>query len=141
VKSCDIELIKESGGIKKFPEFNAEIVLDAEFISRFSAAKNALPENKGFSVLMGDDNKLKVVVGYSNINTSKYEIDVKTVNGKDTVSDVLHFRADYLKEILNVNSDCESTILHISDRGLAYLHIIDGNFDCQYLLTPIEDLD
>jgi hypothetical protein len=136
--TSDLDMIAQSSKMKGVPPFNAEIVFDSELKERFLKAKAALPDVDGFTVMMNKKGVLELVVGFSNINSSKYSLKVKTVGGKDTVDEPLHFNANYMKEILNANSECGDATLSVSDNGLASISFTSNDFNCKYFLTPID---
>jgi hypothetical protein len=137
----DLDMIAASSKLKTTPPFNAEIVFDKDLIERFLRAKAALPDVKTFTVLMNKKNVLELVVGFSNINSSRFALKVKTNTGMDKVDEPLHFRADYLKDILAANTEVDSTILKVSDGGFCSIAFQNGDFDCKYSLTTTDDQD
>jgi hypothetical protein len=139
ITTSDLDMIAQSSKIKTIPKFNAEILFDKEFIERFLKAKAALPDVNNFTIMMSKKNVLELVVGFSNINSSRFILKVKTTPGKDKVQSPLHFRADYLQHILTTNSECDETTLKVSDDGLASISFISGDFDCKYYLTTTDD--
>jgi hypothetical protein len=140
VTTSDLATIAQSSRLKALPEFNAEILFDDELVDRFLKAKAALPDVESFTILMNKKNVLELVVGFSNINSSRYSFKVKTNPGKDVVSGPLHFNAKYLKEILTVNDlNGGSATLSVADGGLATISFVNGDFKCNYYLTPLAD--
>ena len=140
VTTSDLATIAQSSRLKTLPDFNAEIIFDDELVDRFLKAKAALPDVESFTVMMNKKNVLELVVGFSNINSSRYSFKVKTTPGKDTVSSPLHFNAKYLKEILAANDlNSGTSILSVSDSGLATISFTNGDFKCNYYLTPLAD--
>lgn len=138
----DLDMIPQSSKMKTLPPFNAEIIFDSAFKDQFLKGKAALPDVTGFTVMMTPKGVLELVIGYSNINSSRFCMSVKTTPGKDTVSEPIHFNALYLKEILAANSECdEDAILYVSDDGLASISFTSGNFTAKYFLTPLDDQD
>lgn len=136
--TSDLDVIAQSSYMKVQPTYNAEIVFDADFRERFLKAKASLPNVDYFTVMMNKKDILEFVIGYSNINNSRKSFSkLKTNPGKNRVSDIMHFNAVYLKEIFTANSECQSTILNISDMGVAYLEFLTDNFSCQYYLAPV----
>lgn len=141
VTTSDLDMIAPPSKLKQSPPINAEIVVDSNFKESFLAGKSALPDVNTFTVLMNNKNCLEVVIGYSNINSSRKRIAVKTTPGFDKVDSPLHFRADYLKEILDANSECGDVLLKVSDAGLCSIEFVSGDFTCKYYLTSTEDQD
>jgi hypothetical protein len=141
IVTSDLDMIGAPSKLKSSPKINAEIIFDADIKERFMKAQSALPDVSTFTVMMNKKGVLELVVGYSNINSSRYVLKVKTNDGKDKVENPLHFRSDYLKEILNANSKCEDTVLKISDSGFCSISFKDGDFDAKYYLTSTDDQD
>jgi len=139
--TSDLDMIGPSNMLKNSPPVSAEILFDTEMKERFLKAKSALPDVNTFTVLMNKKGVLELVVGYSNINSSRFSLKVKTNAGKDKVDDLLHFRADYLAEILSVNSECGDTFLKVSDDGLCSVEFASGDFNSKYYLTTTDDQD
>lgn len=139
--TSDLDMIPPPSKLKTNPPTSAEIVFDADMRDRFIKAQSALPDVKTFTVMMNKKGILELVVGYSKINSSRYVLKAKTTNGKDKVDDVLHFRSDYLTEILNVNSECGDSVLNVSDNGLCSISFKNGDFESKYYLTTTDDQD
>lgn len=139
--TSDLDMIPKSSKLKTTPPYNAEILFDADLKERFLKAKSALPDVNGFTLMMNKKNELELVVGFSNINSSKFSLKVKTTNGKDKVDAPLHFDAEFFKSILTTNSECGDTTLFVSDDGLASISFVSGDLTCNYHLTPLDDID
>jgi hypothetical protein len=139
--TSDLDMIPPSSRLKSSPTYNAEIIFDGEFIGRFLKAKAALPDVKNFTVMMNKKGVLELVVGYSNINSSRFALKVKTTPGLDKVADKLHFQAEYLRDVLASNSECDSSVLKISDVGICSIEFVSGDFIAKYYLTSTDDLN
>jgi hypothetical protein len=139
--TADLSIIQTIANIKKIPDFNAEIELTEDFITKFIKAKNALSDVDTFTLVMNKKNKLEMVMGYTNTNSNKITLNVTSKEGKDTVSKPLSFSAKYLKEILISNNDCDNAILKASDNGLATITFIKDNFTSTYYLIEIKSVD
>jgi len=85
--------------------------------------------------------KIKLVIGYSNVNSNRINIDIKPTEGKNSLGKTLHFSAKYLKEILTSNSDCENAVLKVSDAGLAHVEFNNDTFNSNYYLVEIKNID
>jgi hypothetical protein len=134
----DLDMIAQSSKMKGLPPFNVEILFDLELKERFLMAKASLPDVDSFTVIMNKKDVLELVVGYSNINSSRSSMKPKTTAGKDKVENPIHFNAKYLKEILSANSECGDAILSVSDKGLASISFVSGDFTSKYYLTPLD---
>lgn len=139
--TSDLDMIGPVSKLKSNPPVSAEIVFDEEMRGRFLKAKAALPDVNTFTIMMNKKDVLELVVGYSKINSSRFSIKVKTQDGKDKVDEPLHFRADYLAEILSVNSECGDSILKVSNNGLCSIEFSAGDFETKYYLTSTDDQD
>lgn len=139
--TSDLDMIGPVSKLKNTPPVSAEIIFDEETKGRFLKHKAALPDVDTFTVMMNDKNVLQLVIGYSKINSSRFSIKVKTQNGKDKVDEPLHFRADYLAEILTVNSECGDSVLKVSNSGLCTIEFSAGDFQSKYALTTTDDQD
>ena len=137
----DLDMIAASSRLKQVPPFNVEIVFDKDTVDRFLKSKSSLPDVNTFTVMMNKKKELVLVVGYSNINSSRATISVKTNVGMDKVAAPLHFRADYLKDILTANSEVDSSVLKVSDGGFCSIAFQSGDFDSKYYLTTTDDQD
>jgi hypothetical protein len=137
----DLDMIAASSKLKTVPPFNAEIIFDKDLVERFLKAKSALPDVKTFTVMMNKKGVLGLVVGFSNINSSRFSLKVNTTDGLDKVDEPLHFRADYLQQILAANSECNDSILKVSDGGFCSISFVSGDFISNYYLTTTDDQD
>ena len=80
--------------------------------------------------------KLKIVIGYSNINTNrvelvvndKYEGDVKPIS----------FSAKYFKEILSANKEANKATLKVATDGLAHVEFSVDGFTSNYFLVEVQ---
>jgi hypothetical protein len=139
--TSDLAVIPVAPNIKKIPDFNAEIELNNEFISKFIKAKNALSDVDTFTLTMNKKNKLEMVIGFTNTNSNKITLNVTAKEGKDKVSKPISFSAKYLKDILTSNNDCEGAVLRSSDLGLANISFTKDNFVSTYYLVEIKSVD
>jgi len=139
--TSDLAVIPVAPNIKKIPDFNAEIELNNEFISKFIKAKNALSDVDTFTLTMNKKNKLEMVIGFTNTNSNKITLNITAKEGKDKVSKPISFSAKYLKDILTSNNDCEGAVLRSSDLGLANISFTKDNFVSTYYLVEIKSVD
>ena len=131
---ADLSVIPNVPDLKQLPPFNAEIKLDANFISKFIKAKGALDENN-FTFLC-KDGKGEIILGYSNINTNRINIEVDCTCDGDV--DPISFSATYLKEILVANKEATDATLKISSQGLSHIHFEIDNYESNYYLVEIQ---
>ena len=139
--TADLSVIPKVPELKKLPPFNLEIPLTKEFVTTFVKAKNALNDVDTLTFTKDKKDKLKLVIGFSSVNSNRISIDFKPTEGKDTLSKTIHFSAKYLKEILTSNNDCENAVLKISDAGIAHVEFNNDVFNSSYYLVEIKNVD
>jgi hypothetical protein len=139
--TADISVIPKVPDLKKLPPFNLEIPLTKEFVTTFVKAKSALSDVDTMTFTKDKKDKIKLTIGYSSVNSNRINIDVKPVEGKDSLGKTIHFSAKYLKEILTSNSDCENAVLKISDAGIAHVEFNNELFNSSYYLIDIKSVD
>ena len=131
---ADLSVIPNVPDLKQLPEFDTEIKLDSNFISKFIKAKGALDENN--FTFVSKSGKSEIVLGYSNINTNRISIDVDATVGGDV--EPISFSATYLKEILVANKEATDATLKISSQGLSHIHFEIDNYESNYYLVEIQ---
>jgi hypothetical protein len=139
--TADLSVIPKVPELKKLPPFNLEIPLTKEFVTTFVKAKNALSDVDTLTFTKDKKDKLKLVIGFSSVNSNRISIDFKPTEGKDSLGKTIHFSAKYLKEILTSNSDCENAVLKISDAGIAHVEFNNDLFNSSYYLVEIKNVD
>ena len=139
--TADLSVIPKVPELKKLPTFNLEIPLNKEFVTTFVKAKNALSDVDTLTFTKDKKDKLKLVIGFSSVNSNRISIDFKPTEGKDTLGKTIHFSAKYLKEILTSNNDCENAVLKISDAGIAHVEFNNDVFNSSYYLVEIKNVD
>jgi hypothetical protein len=139
--TADLSVIPNVPVLKKLPPFNLEIPLTKEFVGTFVKAKSALSDVDTLTFIKDKKDKIKLVIGYSSVNSNRINIDVKPTDGKDSLGKTLHFSAKYLKEILTSNSDCENAVLKVSDAGIAHVEFNNDMFNSNYYLVEIKNVD
>jgi hypothetical protein len=139
--TADLSVIPKVPDLKKLPPFNLEIALTKEFVTTFVKAKSALSDVDTMTFTKDKKDKIKLTIGYSSVNSNRINIDVKPVDGKDSLGKTIHFSAKYLKEILTSNSDCENAVLKISDAGIAHVEFNNELFNSSYYLIDIKSVD
>ena len=132
---ADLSVIPNVPDLKQLPEFNTEIKLDANFISKFIRAKGALADENNFTFVC-KDGKAQIVLGYSNINTNRISIEVDANCQSDV--DAISFSATYLKEILVANKEATDATLKISSQGLSHIHFEVDKYESNYYLVEIQ---
>jgi len=138
--TADLSVIPPVPTLKKMPVFNLEIPLTKEFVSTFVKAKSALTDVDILTLTKDKNGKIKMILGFSNTNSNRINLDIKTVEGKDSLGKILHYNAKYLKEILTSNSDCENAVLKVSDSGIAHVEFDNESFNSNYYLLEIKNV-
>ena len=112
--------------------------LDSNFISKFIKAKGALQDENNFTFTCGDgkNGSGQIILGYSNINTNRINIDVDCTCESDVKP--ISFSATYLKEILIANKEATDATLKISSQGLAHISFEVDNYESNYYLVEIQ---
>ena len=138
--TADLSVIPPVPTLKKMPVFNLEIPLTKEFVSTFVKAKSALTDVDILTLTKDKNGKIKMILGFSKTNSNRINLDIKTVEGKDSLGKILHYNAKYLKEILTSNSDCENAVLKVSDSGIAHVEFDNESFNSNYYLLEIKNV-
>ena len=134
----DKSVINQPPPLKELPNFQLKIKVDTNFITRFIGGKSALPDTDTFTVITSNDG-VKLVIGYSSINTNRVTIPVETETYEDI--DKVSFNANLFKDVLVANKECESATLHVSEQGLAKINFKVDQYDATYYLVAVQDVD
>ena len=134
----DKSVINQPPPLKQLPEFQVAIKVDSNFIQRFISGKSALPDTDTFTVLTDDDG-VKLVIGYSSINTNRVTIPVETTQSSDIEN--VSFNANLFKDVLVANKECESATLEVSEQGLSRINFKVDDYDVTYYLVAVQDVD
>jgi len=133
---ADLSVIPAVPDIKQVPDFESEITLSDEFISRFIKSKSALNESDTFT-FQCKGGKGEIILGYSKINSNRISIKVDCTCTKDSVGPI-SFSAKYLKEILNANRAPKAANLKIATAGLAQCTFESEGFKSEYFLVEVK---
>jgi hypothetical protein len=134
----DKSVINQPPALKGIPEFQLKIKVDTSFITRFISGKSALPDTDTFTVITSNDG-VKLVIGYSSINTNRVTIPVETETYEDI--EKVSFNANLFKDVLVANKECESATLEVSEKGLAKINFKVDQYDVTYYLVAVQDVD
>ena len=132
---ADLAVIPNVPELKQLPEFNIIIDMDSNFIEKFIKAKSALSDIDNFTVLT-EKGKLKIVIGYSNINTNRVELVVN--DNYDGEVKPISFSAKYFKEILSANKEANKATLAVSKDGLSHVEFAVDGFTSSYYLVEVQ---
>jgi len=134
----DKSVINQPPPLKGIPEFQLKIKVDTNFITRFIGGKSALPDTDTFTVITSNDG-VKLVIGYSSINTNRVTIPVETETYEDI--DKVSFNANLFKDVLVANKECETATLEVSEKGLAKINFKVDQYDVTYYLVAVQSVD
>ena len=134
----DKSVINQPPPLKGIPEFQLKIKVDTNFITRFISGKSALPDTDTFTVITSND-EVKLVIGYSSINTNRVTIPVETETYEDI--DNVSFNANLFRDVLVANKECESATLEVSEKGLSKINFKVDQYDVTYYLVAVQDVD
>ncbi len=135
----DLSVIPDPPTLKRVPDFQTKIKVDAHFINTFIKGKSALTDSETFTIT-NDGNEPQVVIGYSSTtNTNRVNIPVETTeNGLD---DNISFNADLFKDVLSANKECSSAVLEVSNDGLLRINFKVDDYDSTYYLVATQGID
>ena len=133
----DLSVISSPPNLKSIPEFEVKIKVDKSFMTKFVAGKGALTDTDNFTVITDDDG-VKVVIGYAEINTNRVTLPVET-ESYDKIENV-SFNANLFRDVLVVNKECESATLEVSSQGLARINFKIDEYDATYYLVADTDV-
>jgi hypothetical protein len=131
---ADLAVIPTVPDLKSLPEYDVNIKFDGKFIDKFIKGKNALSDVDTFTVLT-DGDELKVILGYSNVNSNRIVFTLDKVLGEVKP---ISFSAKYLKEIFSANKEANSAILNVSTSGLAHVEFKIDDFTAKYFLVEVQ---
>jgi len=134
----DKSVINQPPPLKEIPDFQLKIKVDTNFITKFIGGKSALPDTDTFTVITSNDG-VKLVIGYSSINTNRVTIPVETETYEDI--DKVSFNANLFKDVLVANKECETATLEVSEKGLAKINFKVDQYDVTYYLVAVQDVD
>ena len=133
----DLSVISSPPNLKSVPDFEVKIKVDKSFMTKFVAGKGALPDTDNFTVLTNEDG-VKVVIGYAEINTNRVTLPVETESYD--VIDKVSFNANLFRDVLIANKECESATLEVSSQGLSRINFKVDEYDATYYLVAEQDV-
>jgi len=132
---ADTTVIPAVPTINAEPDYQIQIPVNEEFISRFIKAKNALPDAKNFAVQV-TNGVIKFIINYTTVNSDNISFEVGNAPGKDM--DPVCFSADKLREVLIANRG-DVGQLHVSPDGLARIDFVGTDFESSYWLVMLQN--
>ena len=134
----DLSVIADPPALKRLPEFGTRIKLDSNFINSFIKGKSALSDIDSFAIVNGK-NGCEVVIGYASTNTNRVNIPVDCT--ECDITSPITFNANLFKEMLVANKECTSAILEVSTEGLAKVNFKVDDYDSEYFVVAMQDVD
>jgi|LWDU01.1.fsa_nt_gi hypothetical protein len=136
----DTKVIPDVPSMKSVPDFELTIKIDSNFISRFIAGKNALPDKETFTVITDFDRETSdCVIGHSSVNTDRITIPFSV--DQFAHLDILSFNANLFAKILQANKECGGGKLEISSKGLARITFRVDDYHAVYNLVATQSAD
>jgi len=132
---ADTTVIPAVPTINAEPDYQVQIAVNEEFISKFIKAKNALPDAKNFAVQV-QNGIVKFIINYTTVNSDNITFEVGTSPGVDM--EPVCFSADKLKEVLVANRG-DVGQLHVSPDGLSRIDFIGSDFESSYWLVMLQN--
>ena len=132
---ADTTVIPAVPTINAEPDYQIQIPVNEEFISRFIKAKNALPDAKNFAVQV-TNGVIKFIINYTTVNSDNISFEVGNTPGNDM--DPVCFSADKLREVLIANRG-DVGQLHVSPDGLARIDFVGTDFESSYWLVMLQN--
>ena len=134
----DLSVIADPPNLKRIPEFGTKINIDTKFIDTFIKGKSALNDIDTFSIINGR-NGCEVVIGYASTTTDRVNIPVGC--SSCDIDTPISFNANLFKEVLVANKECTSAILEVSTEGLARITFKVDDYDSEYFVVAMQDVD
>ena len=125
-------VIPDVPDLKKLPDFDTLVTLDAQFMDSFIKSKSALADVDHFAVKPVDGG-VEFVIGYSDMNSNR--ISIKVSSGAVSLDKEINFNANLFSQILSCNKECSKAELQISSTGLAHIEFKVDDFVAKYWLV------
>ena len=135
----DLTVIPDPPALKRLPEFQTKVKLDSNFIDTFIKGKSALADVDMFTFVNDKEGNLNAVIGFANTNTNRVNIPVETET--NSMTKPITFNANLFKEVLLANKECTSAVLEVSNEGLAKVNFKIDDYDSEYFIVAMQDVD
>ena len=135
----DLNLIETVPAINEPETYDADLNIDANFISAFANAKKALGDIKQFTVKTEYDNEngtgLLITIGEGNgyANKIKFKTPCESLFGLSEMP----FPADVMNEVLRANEEATEGKIQISQEGLMKLTFKEDSIESTYYLVRL----
>ena len=132
----DLSVIPTPPPLKQLPEFEVEVNLNSEFITRFTKGKSALPDVTTFT-LDCKDGVATLVIGYTSVasNQVKFTVDTKEYSDIGKVS----FSSTLFNEVLKANRGAKTSTMKVAKNGLAHVSFSDGEYTSNYYFVAVDE--
>ena len=134
----DLSVIADPPALKRLPEFGTKIKIDSSFINSFIKGKSALNDIDSFAIV-NSKNGCEVIIGYASTNTNRVNIPVESETCD--ITNPITFNANLFKAMLVANKECTSAILEVSTEGLARINFKVDDYDSEYFVVAMQDVD
>ena len=118
--------------LKKLPEFDTLVTLDAQFMDSFIKGNSSLADVDHFAVKPVNGG-VEFVIGYSDMNSNR--ISIKVNSGAVSLDKEINFNANLFSQILSCNKECSKAELQISSTGLSHIEFKVDDFVAKYWLV------
>lgn len=134
----DLNLIETVPSINEPTDYDAELDIDNDFISKFTNAKKALGDIKQFTTKCESTDgimELLITIGEGNgyANKIKFKTKCEALFGLDEIP----FPADVMMEVLKANEDATEGKLKISQEGLMKISFKEDGIESTYYLVRL----
>jgi hypothetical protein len=136
----DLNLIETVPTINEPADYDAELDIDNDFISKFTNAKKALGDVKQFTAKSEVNDgimELLITIGEGNgyANKIKFKTKCEALFGLDEIP----FPADVMMEVLKANEDATEGKIKISQEGLMKISFKEDGIESTYYLVRLSN--
>jgi hypothetical protein len=136
----DLNLIETVPTINEPTDYDAELDIDNDFISKFTNAKKALGDVKQFTAKSEVNDgimELLITIGEGNgyANKIKFKTKCEALFGLDEIP----FPADVMMEVLKANEDATEGKIKISQEGLMKISFKEDGIESTYYLVRLSN--
>lgn len=129
--TSSLDVFDNAPEIDELPEFETEILINAELIGNFIKSSDIL--NAEYFVVNSSGKKTEFVINYNKIKANTITFPVSTKDDKHfKTKNELILKTDFLKQIFLANKSFEEATLQISTEGLARLYFKSGELSIEY---------
>jgi len=122
-------------------DYDVEIKLTEEFISKIMKSMSAISESKDFVLMNNKKGELDMIINYQQINTNRIIIPVVTIEGKDKLNIPLAYSTPVFKSIIGANGIVKDSIFKVSNSGISLIQFDDEMFKSSYYMFPTREVE